>query len=264
MKRNQRLRNIIRKIPGTIIVFDISWKSIFTLKLFFGVLSSKLSLLIDRPFLYKNVRPKTSLVAITVSTNYSDLLKISLEANKNWFDDWIVVTQEEDTKTREVLAKYPEVRVLFWDPRKSGAVFDKGSGVRIGQRYAYEKHPNSWYLLIDSDIVLEGDPITFANALNHLSPQGLFGIQRWDYESLDDLKSKTNSKRYIDSENFQGYFQLYSTPYLYTRSKDAGVCDLEFRALFHERVMLKSPRGSHLGKESHWRGRPSTPDDFKT
>ncbi len=214
------------------------------------------------PYRYRKATPKASLVAITVSTNYSDLLEICLESNYHWFDKWIVITQESDARTRDVLSKYPEVTVLFWDPRKAGAVFDKGSGVQIGQRYAYEMFPNSWYLLIDSDIVLEGDRLRFVNSLNQRSPQGLFGIHRWDYESIEDLKAKTNSKKYIDSQEFHGYFQLYATPYLYTRSKDAGVCDLKFRALFRDRSLLASPQASHMGQESHWRGRPSSPDDF--
>lgn len=261
-KRSQEARKIVKKIPGTTFVFDVSWKSYLALRIFAGVLFSKLRLCMNRPFRYRDVRPKASLVAITVSTNYSDLLEICLDSNYKWFNKWIVITQESDTRTQEALAKYPDVTVLFWDPRKAGAVFDKGSGVQVGQRYAYEMYPNSWYLLIDSDIVLEGNPLTLVNSLNQCSPRGLFGVHRWDFKSIDDLHGKTNGKKYIDSDKFHGYFQLYATPYLYTRSKDAGVCDLKFRALFRERVMLKSPQGSHLGQESHWRGRPSTPDDF--
>jgi hypothetical protein len=263
LKLSQDVRNKIKKIPGTTFVFDVSWKSFLALRILAGVLFSKIRLWMNPPFRYRRVAPKASLVAITVSTNYSDLLEICLESNYNWFDKWIVITQESDARTRDVLAKHPEVRVLFWDPRKAGAVFDKGSGVQIGQRYAYEMFPNSWYLLIDSDIVLEGLPFNFVDSLNQNSPQGLYGIERWDYKSIDDLKSKTNSKKYIDSEKFHGYFQLYSTPYLYTRSKDAGLCDLKFKALFRKREILMSPRASHLGQESHWRGRPAAPDDFK-
>ena len=263
-RRSQILRDIVRKIPGTVFVFDISWKSLFKLRLLVGVLYGKISLRLNQPFLFRNIRPKASLVAITVSTNYYDLLKICLQANYNWFDKWIVITQESDTRTREVLEQYPEVTVLFWDPRKAGAVFDKGSAVRIGQRHAYQMYPNSWYLVIDSDIVLEGDPLEFLNGINHYSPECLFGIQRWDYKSIDDLKSKTNGEKYIHSESFHGYFQLYAIPHLYTRSKDAGVCDLKFRELFRKRVTLTSPLGRHLGQESHWSGRISAPDDFTT
>ena len=262
LKTRQEVRKIIKNIPGTTFVFDVSWKFFLSLRILVGLLISKIRLWMNPPFRHRRVTPEPSLVAITVSTNYSDLLDICLEANSSWFDKWIVITQESDTRTRDVLAKHPEVKVLFWDPTKDGAVFDKGSGVQIGQRYAYQMFPNSWYLLIDSDIVLEGIPSTFVNSLNQRSPQGLYGIERWDYKSLDDLKLKTNSKKYTDSEKFNGYFQLYSTPYLYTRSKDAGVCDLKFRALFRERELLASPKGSHMGQESHWRGRPAAADDF--
>jgi len=262
LNRSQRVRNLVKNIPGAKFVFEILWNLLLTLRVWAGVLVGKITLFMDPPFSYRDVRPKASLVAITVSTNYADLLKICLEANYKWFDKWIVVTNKSDTRTREVLATYPDVTVLFWDPKKAGAVFDKGSGVRIGQKFAYEMYPNSWYLLIDSDIVLEGDPKTFVKELDNCSPKGLYGIERWDYASIKDLKSKTNKERYSGSEDFHGYFQLYATPHLYMRSKDASVCDLKFRALFRKRTLLPSPLASHLGQESHWRGRPSGSGDF--
>jgi len=262
LKRSQNARDLVKKIPGAKFVFEILSKWILTLRIFAGVLFSNIVLYAKPPFRFRGVRPKDFLVAITVSTNYADLLKICLEANYNWFDNWIVVTQESDTQTRNALAAYPHITVLFWDPKNAGAVFDKGSGVRLGQKHAYKMHPNSWYLLIDSDIVLDGKPLALVNELKSCSSKGLFGIERWDYSTLDDLKSKTNGARYMGSRDFHGYFQLYAKPYLYTRSKDASMCDMKFRGLFRKRVLLTSPRASHLGQESHWRGRKPGSEDF--
>ncbi len=262
LHKSHGVRNIIKKIPGSIYVFERLSSWVFALRLVSYVLYSKTILLLDPPFKSRKTRPSAVLVAITVSTNYSDLLEVCLEANANSIDKWIVITQESDIRTKQVLRKFPEVQVLFWDPNLNGADFDKGSAVRLGQKLAYRMYPNSWYLLLDSDLVLEDTSMPLVDSLNALSPKTLYGIQRQDYSSFKDFKSKKNSKSYIGSREFHGYFQLYSTPYLYQRSKDASLCDLKFRALFRDRALLASPVGHHLGQESHWRGRPLEPKDF--
>ncbi len=201
-------------------------------------------------------------MAITVSTSYSDLLEICIKANQGWFDKWIVITQQFDFSTREVLEKHPNVDVLYWNPYKHGASFDKGTAVRTGQKFAYQRYPGAWYLLLDSDIVLEGHPELLRDLLPGLSPAALYGAERWDYSSLADFEAKSRGERYLQSNELHGYFQLYAKPFLYTRSLDASVCDLKFRALFRNREVLYRLSCSHLGKESNWQGRPSNPNDF--
>jgi len=207
-------------------------------------------------------RQKNFLVAITVSTNYSDLLQICLKANQSWFDQWIIVTQQSDHGTRNLLEKHPNLHVLFWDPKKNGSTFDKGTGVRTGQRFAYKRYPGSWYLLIDSDIVLEGELNGIRTSLSALSPSAVYGAERWDYGSFSDFEAKINGDKYSESSQIHGYFQLYAKPFLYTRSIDASLCDLKFRALFRIRGVLAGITCSHLGKGSNWQGRPGTPKDF--
>ena len=214
------------------------------------------------PFSSWRASPGDFLVAVTVSTNYSDLLKICLAANKAWFGKWIVVTDKSDTKTLAVLSAHPDVVVLFWDPKRNRAVFDKGSGLRLGQKYAYKHFPKSWYVVIDSDIVLEGEPRDLKKLLSELSTRSLHGIERWDYASMDDLRKKANGYKYRVREQLLGYFQLYAIPYLYYRSKDASLCDQRFRALFKKKRVLENISCSHLGQESHWGGRPQGSRDF--
>jgi hypothetical protein len=172
------------------------------------------------------------------------------------------VTDEADEKSLEVLAAHPDVVVLFWDPTKNGATFDKGSAVRMGQEYAYDYYPNSWYVVIDSDIVLDGNPGTLRELLPSLSARTLYGIERLDYASMSDLKEKTNGYPYKKQTPGLGYFQLYSIPHLYTRSKDASLCDERFLGLFRDSSFLQTITCSHLGQESHWRGRPEGSQDF--
>jgi len=253
------VKKIIKSVPGANQVFEVL-QHFFVVGI--RVPWHRLKHLVRPSFRPQKNRPNDFLVAVTVSTNYSDLLKICLGANKDCFDKWIVVTAENDTKTLEVLAAFPQVAVMFWDPKRNGAVFDKGSGVRLGQKYAYKHFPNSWYVVIDSDIVLEGKPGALQELLPTLSPKSLYGIERWDYASMFDLKRKVNGLRYQGSEKLLGYFQLYAIPYFYSRSRDASLCDLRFLALFRKKVVLESISGSHLGQESHWQGRREGSEDF--
>jgi hypothetical protein len=94
------------------------------------------------------------MAAITVSTNYSDILPYTLEANRKFLKNWIFVTDVNDTKTIEILKKEPTVTILYWDFQNGGRSFDKGGAVRHAQKYLYSNFPNDWYLIIDSDICL--------------------------------------------------------------------------------------------------------------
>jgi hypothetical protein len=213
-------------------------------------------------FRFKGIVPKNYLVAITVSTNYADLLKICLDENQGWFDHWIFITQESDKESRELLRNIPNSTVLFWNPKRGGASFDKGAAVRLGQKHAYRNFPNSWYVVIDSDIVLEGNSRSFQQQLLELSPGALHGIERQDYASLSDLRAKVNTMKYQGWGPVLGYFQLYATPHLYRSSKDASRCDLQFNRLFRENYILRGTSCAHLGQKSHWKGRNSHSGDF--
>ncbi len=256
---NFNLKHFVKRIPGATHTYEI-----FLHFYHVGVRTAYYRFLhLVRPrFKSKGTGPGTQVIAVTVSTNYSDLLKICVSANRGWFDKWIVVTSEADTKSREVLSAYPEVIVLFWNPTKYGARFDKGSGVRLGQEYAYAHYPNSWYVLLDSDIVLEGEPQSLRGMLQNLSPRFLYGISRWDYASMSDLRAKINGSPYGELETGLGFFQLYAVPFLYTRSKDASLSDMQFRALFQKKILLKTPYCSHMGQVSHWGGRHEGSRDF--
>lgn len=255
------IKNAIKAIPGAVKVYESVLGYRLSVRVTFLAMRT-LRVHIKPHFRFKGMNPKDTLVAITVSTNYSDLLRICLDANQTCFDHWIFITQETDKRTRDLLANAPNATVLFWNPNKGGAIFDKGTALRNGQIHAYKKFPNSWYVVIDSDIVLEGDLEKFRQELTKLDPSGIYGIERKGYANLEDLKAKANYRNYKGNEPLHGYFQLYSTPHLYRGSKDASVTDLEFLNLFRKKHVLQNPSCAHLGQVSHWKGRDVNSGDF--
>jgi hypothetical protein len=197
-----------------------------------------------------------TLVGITVSTRYSDFLSLILEPNMRLLDHWVVVTEESDHPTTELLAGDPRVTVLFWDSQADGRVFDKGSGLRRGQQWAHEHFPQSWYLVVDSDIVLPDSLLEVKKKLPGLSASAIYGAKRVDYHRLSDFTKKEAGIAYKGSEDVYGYFQLYALPHLAEPSFDASWVDIDFRDLFFRREVLRGVEVSHLGvKNNNWQGR---------
>lgn len=260
MKSN--LREMVKRIPGAIQSYELLAQFWLRIKLWKRAPAEWLRHLVFPIFRLSGRQPKNFLVAVTVSTNYSDLLRICIDSNKSLFGKWIVVTDSSDSRTRQLLAAHPEIVVLFWDPKKNGAIFDKGSAVRLGQEHAYLHYPNSWYLIIDSDIVLAAPVGAFRNLLPQLKPTTLYGAERWDLASLDELLEKRKSVLYGAPKPLHGYFQLYAVPYLYSRSRDASLCDVQFSSLFPKTRILETVSCWHLGQESHWLGREEDSQDF--
>jgi hypothetical protein len=200
------------------------------------------------------------MAAITVSTNYSDILPYTLEANRKYFKNWIFVTDVNDTKTIEVLKKEPTVTILYWDFQNGGRSFDKGGAVRHAQEYAYLNFPNEWYLIIDSDICLSND---FKIDLNSLNSEVVYGCsKRHDFYKLSDYKKDEN---FYDCPTYNfplGFFQLYKQKKYYEPSHSAASCDDQFvKRCFNQQGMFNHFVCNHLGKnEINWSGRKSTLD----
>ena len=141
------------------------------------------------------------IVAITVSTNYIDILPFVYERNKGCFKHWVFVTDKNDQETINFLSNKPNVTVLYWDFQNERRHFDKGGAIRHAQYYVYDKFPNDWYLLIDSDIVLPSDVQTalYAEIIPDLekapsiSEIAIFGIHdRFDFLKMSDLLAEKN------------------------------------------------------------------------
>lgn len=57
------------------------------------------------------------LVAITVSTNYDDLLKFIVPQNYKFFDTWYIITDKSDEKTIKVINdfNYKNIELMFFN-----------------------------------------------------------------------------------------------------------------------------------------------------
>lgn len=196
------------------------------------------------------------LIALTVSTNYSDLLALTMKENAGHFDHWVVVTQENDLATRALLAHQPNMTVLFWDPFVDGRAFDKGSALRLAQEWAYDNYPQCWYLILDSDIALPQSFSEVRARLGELPRWRVFGALRIDYSRYSDFVAQTGGIPYKVSNEIVGYFQLYSLPLKTEPSHDASWLDIDFRDLFFTSELIDNFALSHFGlKTKNWQGR---------
>ena len=107
------------------------------------------------------------LVAICVSYHYFDTLQFTLPANYLHFDKIYLITQEDDLQTVEFCKKFDNVCVLYYDFKNNGKSFDKFGALNYGQQKMYEEYPDSWYLIIDSDIVLPNNKSSLNYTINY-------------------------------------------------------------------------------------------------
>jgi hypothetical protein len=207
------------------------------------------------------------MIAITTSTNYSNILPYVLAANRNFFDHWIFVTSEDDVKTQEILKKESNVTMLFFDFTKDNKKFNKGGGMKVGQEFAYANYPDSWYLCLDSDICLSSNFSINVDSLQ--SKEGIYGaVHRFDFNKLSDLNNMSNFFTYSSTDKKTqkcplGFFQLYKEKRFYpTNLPTAGICDETFASPFKVKEYLNNFVCYHLGRDNkHWSGRKNY-DDF--
>jgi hypothetical protein len=208
--------------------------------------------------------------AISVSTNYEDILAIIMPQNYKFFDKWYIITRPDDEKTIEVVktANYPNVELLYFDffapIDHVKPTFNKGGAIRMCQEKIIAEGYTGPVLLLDSDIYL---PDNFASILETItiSENTLYGTyQRSDYYSKQKFLERTPDYIYPWSQGFYGYFQLYkqSPSYLYNNSGNCSACDLEFIGQFTHKMIIDNMCVDHLGKAGvNWNMRLSH-DDF--
>lgn len=194
------------------------------------------------------------LIAITTSVNYADYLAWCLESLSYLADGVCVVTEAHDAS--EDLCRRVGATTLFFDGwHAGGAAFNKAGAIRFAQEKIHEAHPDAWYLLIDSDIVLDHDARAVIE--KHATDEAaLYSARRVDFHSFAELRAGTPTKTY--GSVFAGYFQLYRRHELYPAwSHSAEACDLAFASRFASCAMLPMVVG-HLGRERvNWEGRRS-------
>lgn len=211
----------------------------------------------------KDSSKELSIVAITVSTNYEDLLRYLLPENLSIFDKWIIVTDKRDINTQKLLNMYPEVKVMLINFQSPWRIFNKGKGIKKGQIWAYKNFPDSWYVILDSDILLSKGFSRVVRSESVLNSASLYGSNiRLDFKKMSDLKNRTNFYKYQHQGEIHGYFQLYREKLLYKDSIDASACDLEFSNRFRQRILLDGFMCDHLGVKGNWEGRMTKDFDF--
>ena len=114
-----------------------------------------------------------SIVAITTSVNYYDILPYIIDANKNYFDAWYIIISEDDDKTKKIIEAHDTIIPIYYNFEISKNRFNKGRGIKIAQEKAYMEYPNSWYLLLDSDISLTEEFQHIKNNINFLTRKSL-------------------------------------------------------------------------------------------
>lgn len=206
-----------------------------------------------------------NLIAITVSTNYDDILSVVIHQNQRFFQTWYIVTHPTDYETIDVVenAGYPNIQLLYFDFYKK-AVFNKGGAIRMAQEYVREIHMWKPILLLDSDIFLPDDFYDVVSAID-VKPDTLYGVsKRYDYPSYYDFIEDTNMYDHPAARGFYGFFQLYKQSALkeYKDSNNCSTCDGNFTLLFKKKIGLPLTI-KHLGcMMQNWDGRKSK-DDFR-
>jgi hypothetical protein len=204
------------------------------------------------------------LVGLCVSYNYLDTLQFMLPLNYNHFTHIYLVTQEDDIKTINFCKQFDNVEIVLFDFKNNHKQFDKYGALNKIQRYAYTYYPNSWYLIIDSDIILPNNFIKLLEQ-NTLNKECIYGGYRNNLSKLSDIYTFYNHKFNIDLHNFKlwkndkmilGCFQLYKQ-HLFHPTEDynnkaygtAGLYDLKFTELFNQKEFLDI-LFLHLGNET--------------
>jgi hypothetical protein len=194
------------------------------------------------------------LIAITTSVNYTDYLAWCLESLSRVADGVCVVTEEHDSAI-DACHRYGATAIVYdgWDNK--GAAFNKSGAIRHAQEKIHAAHPDAWYLLVDADVVMNGDARAIIEE-HATDADALYSARRVDYHTVEELRAGEPTKTY--GSLFAGYFQLYRRHVLYPEwSRSAEGCDLAFVRQFASCSMLPMVVG-HLGREQvNWEGRRS-------
>ena len=189
-------------------------------------------------------------VVIITCVDYWDYLNVTLPHTLHFASRVFVVTtpsQECTVKTDDV------VTIIRTDAFGVGGVgFNKSAAIRQAQEYVHNMHPDDWILLMDADIIADGD-------LGHdiADTETLYGVSRLDYLTPEDFTNHRGTPYHTAGA---GYFQLYydKTKVYPESSEDASECDMEFYRSFNGKTHLLGGAVHHLGQHTvNWKGRVS-------
>ena len=131
------------------------------------------------------------LIGICVSYCYFDTLQFMLPVNYLHFNKLYVITQVDDIQTINFCKQFINVEILFYDFKNNNKRFDKYGAIKYAQQKVYQSYSNSWYLIIDSDIIL---PNNFINILinEKLNEDCIYGAYRLNILKTSELCRKNS------------------------------------------------------------------------
>jgi len=216
---------------------------------------------------------KMSLIGICVSYNYFDTLQFMLPVNYLHFEKIFLITQQDDITTINFCKEFNNVIVLFYNFKNNNKIFDKFGAINYAQKIVYDIYPNSWYLIIDSDIILPNNLIDIL-INEELNSECIYGAYRANLLKSAELLNKNEIINKPENINFihnnilfseneppsiLGCFQLYKKHYYYITSIDntQGFADYQFgRDNFNLFCNLETIIYFHLGQTGvNWGGK---------
>jgi len=112
-----------------------------------------------------------------------------LPVNYAHFEKIYLITQEDDVQTIEFCKQFDNVTLLYYDFKNNNKKFDKFGALNYAQNIVYQNHPTSWYLIIDSDIILPNNFINILSAEN-LNQDCIYGAHRINIARVSELLNK--------------------------------------------------------------------------
>jgi hypothetical protein len=182
---------------------------------------------------------------ILVSVNYSDFLEQVLPFNIPHFDNLIVITTPEDSRTQHVCRRLGVECVKTNVFYRNNAKFNKAAGINYGLAQLAQK---DWIVHLDSDIVL---PINFrkfvANA--ELSSLNIYGMDRVECDSFEKWQNyKMNGELQYEWSCLVKPPNKFPIGARIAHGTYGGYCPLGFFQMWHaDSKILRYPSG---GSES--------------
>ena len=147
--------------------------------------------------------PTLRIHAVTVCNGYSDFLEHTARVNQNCFDNWIIVTTQEDKGTLAVCERYG-LRVAYCPYfTRYGSSFNKALGINIGLAHMPMdltrngvKAEGVWICHIDADTALPED---FRKLINNipLDTKSIYGVDRVECPNYEAwIKHRTEPDLY--------------------------------------------------------------------
>lgn len=180
-----------------------------------------------------------SLIGICVSYDYFDTLKFMLPVNYLHFEKIYLITQENDLQTIEFCKNFENVIILFHNFKNNNKKFDKYGALNYAQEIIYKQHPDSWYLIIDSDIILPNNIIDILENEN-LNNECIYGAFRININNTKELMHKV-----VNNENVN----ILQNNILYLKDKPPsmlGCFQLYKKKVFHRNNFDNASIGDYL------------------